>query len=153
MLANNHVLDWGEAGLVETLSTIEDAGIAIAGAGTSSQEAERPAVLASPAGGRVLVFSWACRSSGVPGGWAAGIERAGVNLLPHLSSATAQAVTEKVTKLMVPFRIRNFRLNRASREDAEWLTGVLDRECGKFGAGVRRTDAGELVLEWTGELG
>lgn len=33
VLANNHVLDWGHAGLVETLATLRGAGINTAGAG------------------------------------------------------------------------------------------------------------------------
>ncbi len=44
-LANNHVLDFGENGLLETLTTLECAGIAYAGAGRDLAEARRPALL------------------------------------------------------------------------------------------------------------
>jgi len=40
-LANNHVLDWGYEGLRETLDTLRDAGIAIAGAGRGLAGAAR----------------------------------------------------------------------------------------------------------------
>src|SRR5919106_2031359 len=41
-LANNHALDWGEGGLLETLECLRDAGLAIAGAGRSLAEASAP---------------------------------------------------------------------------------------------------------------
>ena len=43
-LANNHVLDWGYAGLAETLKTLRMAGIKMAGAGANIREARAPAV-------------------------------------------------------------------------------------------------------------
>ena len=45
VLANNHVLDWGRAGLVETLATLHRAKIATAGAGANLDAAHAPAVL------------------------------------------------------------------------------------------------------------
>lgn len=80
VLANNHVLDWGRPGLLETLETLEHLGIATAGAGRNRDEARRPAALATPAGGRVLVLAAAFGSSGVPEGWAAGPDTPGVFL-------------------------------------------------------------------------
>lgn len=44
-LANNHTLDFSEDGLVETVKTLQDRGIAFAGAATSEQDATKPAVL------------------------------------------------------------------------------------------------------------
>ncbi|MCX6377730.1 MAG: CapA family protein [Armatimonadetes bacterium] len=43
--ANNHALDCGRRGLVETLSVLDDAGIAHAGAGTNLEVAESPTFL------------------------------------------------------------------------------------------------------------
>lgn len=40
-LANNHVLDWGQAGLVETLQTLDEAGLRQAGAGRNRAEPPR----------------------------------------------------------------------------------------------------------------
>ena len=81
VLANNHVLDWGEAGLRETLEVLESAGIASVGAGRTAAEAAAASCHAVP-GGRLCVLAFAAQSSGVPSGWAARADRAGVNLLP-----------------------------------------------------------------------
>jgi poly-gamma-glutamate capsule biosynthesis protein CapA/YwtB (metallophosphatase superfamily) len=88
VLANNHVLDWGYAGLLETLDTLERAGIPSAGAGRDAAQAEAPAVLEVPGKGRVLVFAFGSVTSGVPREWAAGAKRPGVNLLADLSDRT-----------------------------------------------------------------
>lgn len=94
VLANNHVLDWGRDGLLETLVTVRSAGIRTAGAGQQSAEAAAPAVLPIAHGGRVLVYGLASTTSGIPRGWAATDSRAGVNLLPDLSAETAASVVE-----------------------------------------------------------
>ena len=44
-LANNHTLDFCEPGLLETVRTVRQAGVAFAGAGESKDEASQPAVL------------------------------------------------------------------------------------------------------------
>src|SRR5262249_19598935 len=44
-LANNHVLDYGYAGLEETLNTLTAAGLRTAGAGREIAEAQRPALI------------------------------------------------------------------------------------------------------------
>src|SRR5512134_679911 len=85
VLANNHVLDWGHAGLEETLDTLQRAGLRTAGAGRDEEDAAAPAVIEWAAGGRALVFAYAMQSAGVPPDWAAGPARAGVNLLADLS--------------------------------------------------------------------
>jgi poly-gamma-glutamate capsule biosynthesis protein CapA/YwtB (metallophosphatase superfamily) len=94
VLANNHVLDWGTDGLLETLATLQGVGIRTAGAGRTAAEATVPAVLPLPNGGRVLVFGAATTSCGVPRGWAAGVDKPGVNLLPNLSPGTAAQLAE-----------------------------------------------------------
>jgi poly-gamma-glutamate capsule biosynthesis protein CapA/YwtB (metallophosphatase superfamily) len=91
-LANNHVLDFGRAGLEETLSVLARAGLKAAGAGRNAAEASQPVAVPVPGGGRVLIFSCGDVSSGIPPGWAATATRPGVNLLPSLSDATADAV-------------------------------------------------------------
>jgi len=252
VLANNHVLDWGETGLLETLATIKAAGIATAGAGRNESEASAPAVLATSPASRVLIFAFACKSSGVSQAWLAGPDRPGVNLLPDLSPATARRIGGRVAAAkqggdvavasihwggnwgyvippaqqsfaralvdeagidivhghsshhpraieiyrnrlilygcgdfindyegitgyesfrddlvlmylpvvrtedgalarltMVPFQVRNFRLNRASWEDTVWLHSTLDRECRHFGSRVELDKAHPLRLEWS----
>jgi len=95
-LANNHVLDWGRAGLLETLDTLRGAGIAVAGAGRDAAEAEAPAVLPLGRGGRrgrILLFSLASVTSGVPPSWAATPERPGVALLEEGSRSRVAAAS------------------------------------------------------------
>lgn len=248
VLANNHVLDWGEAGLLETLDTLQAAGIATAGAGRNVEEASAPAILPLAGGGRVLIYAIGRASSGIPTEWAAGRDRPGVSFLGDTNLAevarlVARIVHEKqandiaicsihwgpnwgydihaadrhlahrlieagvdvvfghsshhpkaievfrgkvilygcgdflndyegignhgsyrsdlallyLARIdladgtlfnldMVPFQIRNFRLNRADRHESEGLQRTLDRECGRFGGRVRLNDEGSLVL-------
>lgn len=89
-LANNHVLDWGYAGLTETIRTLDAAGIARAGAGESTDEAAAPALLEVAGKGRVLVFSLGSSTSGIPAQWGTAGDRPGVYLVEDLSEAAAQ---------------------------------------------------------------
>ena len=73
-LANNHVLDWGRAGLGETLATLQELNIKVVGAGRNEQDAKAPAVL-NLAKARLLVFAFASPSSGVPLDWGGGRRR------------------------------------------------------------------------------
>jgi poly-gamma-glutamate capsule biosynthesis protein CapA/YwtB (metallophosphatase superfamily) len=95
VIANNHVLDWGVAGLLETLRVLDDAGVRAAGAGRDRSAARAPAVLRSSAG-RLLVFSYALPSAGVPRAWAAASSQPGVNLLEDVSDAQAERVVGAV---------------------------------------------------------
>ncbi|HEU0180506.1 MAG TPA: CapA family protein [Blastocatellia bacterium] len=97
-LANNHLLDWGDEGLKETLRTLDAASIAHAGAGRDAAEASSPAALDVAGKGRALVFSLGSPTSGVPSEWAATGGRPGVNLLEDLSGETARRVAERMLK-------------------------------------------------------
>jgi poly-gamma-glutamate capsule biosynthesis protein CapA/YwtB (metallophosphatase superfamily) len=252
VLANNHVLDWGEAGLIETLDTIKAAAIAVSGAGRNIAEATAPAALPVSAQNRVLVYACAFGDSGVPRAWLAGTNRPGVNLIPEALVETTRRVAAQIQSLrqagdvviasihwggnwgyeiprlhrqfahalideagfdlvhghsshhpkaievhhgrlilygcgdfitdyegikgyesfrddlvlmylpvlrakdgalqsltMVPFQLRKFRLNRATKADAEWLRHVLHRECRRFGGGVALDEVGSLHFEWS----
>lgn len=83
VLSNNHALDWGRAGLFETLRNLDRAGIASAGAGRNASEATRPVVLdsARESRGRVLVLGLGLTDSGIPKSWAATEDASGVHLL------------------------------------------------------------------------
>lgn len=101
ILANNHVLDWGREGLDETLRTIREAGVGVAGAGRTLTEATTPAVLPAPSGGldpagRLLLFGYGSPTAGVFPDWAAGPERSGVALLRELGMPGAEAVAEGI---------------------------------------------------------
>jgi poly-gamma-glutamate synthesis protein (capsule biosynthesis protein) len=95
-LANNHVLDWGYAGLSETLDTLKNANIQTAGAGRNIAEAGTPAVLPIAGGKRVLVFAFGLTSSGIPLNWAAGKNRPGVYLLPDLGAKSLRLIQRKI---------------------------------------------------------
>jgi poly-gamma-glutamate synthesis protein (capsule biosynthesis protein) len=95
-LANNHVLDWGRAGLIDTLAALDGLGIRHSGAGGNAAAAASPAVLARDDSNRILVFSVGCGSGGIPDDWAATSQRAGVNLLPDLSEATVLALCDQI---------------------------------------------------------
>ncbi|MGK9169574.1 CapA family protein [Inquilinus limosus] len=250
VLANNHVLDWGRPGLIETLDTIAASGIPAPGAGRGIAEATAPAILPLPERGRVLVYAAASADSGVPQSWLAGPDRPGVNLLTDLSADTARRIGAQLETAsqagdimivsihwggnwgygisrshrafahalideagidlvhghsshhpkaievhhgrlilygcgdfitdyegitgyeafrddlvlmylpvlaadgalqdltMVPFQLRQLRLNRAEPGDIGWLRGTLDRECRRFDGGVVQDDTGALHLEW-----
>jgi poly-gamma-glutamate synthesis protein (capsule biosynthesis protein) len=95
-LANNHVLDYGYAGLAETLVTLGLARIQTAGAGPRLDDARAPAVVPLANDARLLVFAFATETSGVPSIWAARESRPGVDLLPDLSVKTAAAVLGRI---------------------------------------------------------
>ena len=96
VLANNHVLDWGYRGLLETIETLERNGIGGAGAGRCLAEAQAPAAIEVPSGGRVLVFGFGAASSGIPTSWAASNDRPGVDLLEDLSDRTVAGIAERI---------------------------------------------------------
>ncbi|MFW6092873.1 MAG: CapA family protein [Pseudomonadota bacterium] len=96
VLANNHVLDWGVEGLLETLGSLEGALVDTTGAGRHRAAAARPAILPLPGGIRLLVFAYAMPSSGVPATWAATEDRPGVNLLRDASPRSVDRVAADV---------------------------------------------------------
>jgi poly-gamma-glutamate capsule biosynthesis protein CapA/YwtB (metallophosphatase superfamily) len=96
VLANNHVLDWENPGLLETLNNLAAAGIRTAGAGRDAARAEAPAIIEIASRRRVLVFAFGSMTSGIPSNWAAGDAKAGVNLLEDLSDRTAARIAARV---------------------------------------------------------
>jgi poly-gamma-glutamate synthesis protein (capsule biosynthesis protein) len=102
VLANNHVLDFGPAGLEETLDSLARAGLRVVGAGPDADEAYAPAAVPLEGGGRVLVFALGARCSGVPPEWAATERRPGVAYVPDLSARTADAMIRRVRRARRP---------------------------------------------------
>ena len=96
VLANNHVLDYGPVGLIETLETLGRAGFRTTGAGRTLADARRPAVVDLAHDRRVVVHGTGTPTSGIPPAWAATDDLAGVDLLSDLSDATAAAVAARV---------------------------------------------------------
>ncbi|UCH11772.1 MAG: CapA family protein [Fidelibacterota bacterium] len=250
-LANNHLLDWGKAGLRETLATLKQAGIQTAGAGHNLEATEAPAVVEVEGKGRILVFSYGTVSSGIPTGWRAGVNKPGVNLLADLSPAAMNRILTQVSAVkrpgdivvasihwghnwgyqiptrqrdfahrlineagvdivhghsshhvkgievyqdklilygcgdfitdyegisgheeyraelgimyfadlnpangqlvrlvLVPTRIKNFRIQRANREETQWLADMLNREGKELGTSVEEEEALTMMLKW-----
>ncbi|MFP4636716.1 MAG: CapA family protein [Nitriliruptoraceae bacterium] len=97
VLANNHVLDLGPAGLDETLATLAHTGLPSAGAGRGNDEAARPATIAVRGGRRrVQIHAAAMPSSGVPPEWAATPDAPGVN---YLADASPRRVEQLLTRI------------------------------------------------------
>jgi poly-gamma-glutamate synthesis protein (capsule biosynthesis protein) len=97
-LANNHVLDWGHDGLLETLRSLRKARVATAGAGCDLAEAEAPTILEVSGKGRVLISAAACISSGVPPDWAARHGQPGVNVIHDLSAESADRIAARIAR-------------------------------------------------------
>jgi poly-gamma-glutamate synthesis protein (capsule biosynthesis protein) len=254
-LANNHVLDWGFAGLKETLETLRKAKISGVGVGMNVNEVESPASIEIEGKGRVVIFAFGSPTSGVPLNWAASQKRPGVNLLRNFSDDAVQRIRKKVKEVkqerdivvvsihwggnwgyqvpqeeinfahqlideagvdmihghsshhvkgievyqdrpilygcgdflndyegiggyedyradlglmyfasmdpstgklvqlqMTPTQIKNFKVNRPSREDALWLANILNREGKRFGTRVKWDEGNRLTLYWDRKL-
>jgi poly-gamma-glutamate capsule biosynthesis protein CapA/YwtB (metallophosphatase superfamily) len=103
VLANNHVLDFGRRGLLETLDVLSAADLPKAGAGRSLREAQSPAIIPIPkTGGRVLVFAFGSPSSGIPYEWAATDNNPGVHVIPTLSDTAADELCRQVRQARQP---------------------------------------------------
>jgi len=98
-LANNHVLDWGYAGLTETLETLRRAEIKFIGAGENREEAESPVIAEMKGKGRVVVFAFGSPKSGIPPSWAASGKKPGVNLLREFSEDAVQRIRNQVQQV------------------------------------------------------
>jgi poly-gamma-glutamate synthesis protein (capsule biosynthesis protein) len=104
-LANNHVLDWMEDGLLETLKTIENDGILCAGAGKNKNEATRSAqvtvnVMDDEGKGTKIpvtinVIAVGFPSAGVPMSWRATHTNCGVNVEQDLTIETAKRIVKE----------------------------------------------------------
>lgn len=101
VLANNHVLDWGERGLLQTLNSLQNAGVKTAGAGLDEKDAGNPAMVDLPVQGRLLIFSMATTSSGVPRHWEAGV-KPGINLLQSFSKEAVFKIKQQIQSFRKP---------------------------------------------------
>jgi len=110
-LANNHVLDWGEVGLEETLDTLKAAGIFYAGAGRNEKEATRPVVFEVPqrparngnddvASAYVKVLAAGFPSAGVPESWRATSKQCGINFERVADKDVANKILSDLRKVL-----------------------------------------------------
>jgi poly-gamma-glutamate synthesis protein (capsule biosynthesis protein) len=102
VLANNHVLDWGEGGLLDTLRLLSQAGIATAGAGADRDSASAPALIPFSEHRRILIFAYGSHTAGVPPEWKAGLGHPGVNPLPSLSASAAERLIQSAGRMKRP---------------------------------------------------
>ncbi len=101
-LANNHLLDWGREGLLDSLDHLDRAGIRQAGGGRNVGQARAPAVLPLPGGRRLLVFSRGSPTAGVPGDWAAVPDESGIAFLSRLSDREADRLVQEIAVVRRP---------------------------------------------------
>ncbi|MGZ4638805.1 MAG: CapA family protein [Actinomycetes bacterium] len=101
-LANNHVLDFGQLGLAETLDALSGAGLRPVGAGRDVEAAWLPAAVPLPAGRRMLVYSFGTGTSGIAPRWSATGDRPGVAYLTELSKSRAVDVCERARQARRP---------------------------------------------------
>jgi poly-gamma-glutamate synthesis protein (capsule biosynthesis protein) len=99
VLANNHMLDWGITGLLDTIEMLDTTGIKHAGAGRSFREAEAPAILNGREGFRVIVYSLGSLSSGIPGEWSALENRPGINVMETQSDDPVSSLAKGIRKI------------------------------------------------------
>jgi poly-gamma-glutamate capsule biosynthesis protein CapA/YwtB (metallophosphatase superfamily) len=98
-LANNHTMDWGYTGLLETMETLARVNIRFTGVGNTREEARTtPAVFEIEGKGRVIVSALCTTSSGVPSGWAAQVNAPGVNLIRDFSDDTVRGLAEQFAR-------------------------------------------------------
>ncbi len=102
VLANNHVLDWERAGLLDTLKTLEHLRIKFSGAGRDLAEASTPAFFDIADKGKIIVFSFAVSTSGTPRTWSATADMPGVNFLTHISPLSTASIVEQISRVKRP---------------------------------------------------
>jgi poly-gamma-glutamate capsule biosynthesis protein CapA/YwtB (metallophosphatase superfamily) len=97
VLANNHVMDWGHGGLLETLDALRDS-CRTCGAGRSLTEARAPAIIDVGGAHRLLVFGCGSGSSGIPPQWSAAEDRPGVWRVDERDTSHANALAREAAR-------------------------------------------------------
>jgi poly-gamma-glutamate synthesis protein (capsule biosynthesis protein) len=101
-LANNHVMDFGRQGLIDTLNALSGAGVRAVGAGRNASEARRPAIIHVAEGRRVVIISCGLASSGIPSSWAATCDQPGINFISELSDTNADELARQASAAKKP---------------------------------------------------
>ena len=100
-LANNHTLDWGRAGLSETLRSLNGGGIPSVGAGGDLEGAARP-LKKEVRGTHVWIFGVGVTDSGIPSGWSATAQTSGLFLLEDYSGDSFERLQGKIRHYAKP---------------------------------------------------
>lgn len=101
-LANNHLLDWGTSGLLDTVAVLQEAKIQTAGAGRDRAAATAPAIFAVPGKARLVIHGVAMESSGVHPSQAAQPQKPGVGYLADLSGPSARQLVQRLESARQP---------------------------------------------------
>lgn len=120
VLANNHVLDYGRAGLDETIATLVEAGLKTTGAGDLQGQA-----------GAVWVRRFHHGLRGITG-YEEFRDDLVLMYFPHLDSNTGELIGLRMT----PLKIRKMQLIRPSAADRDWLQERLANVSRNFGCDV-----------------
>jgi poly-gamma-glutamate capsule biosynthesis protein CapA/YwtB (metallophosphatase superfamily) len=133
ILANNHVLDWGYGGLVETLDVLQQAGIKSVGAGKDLRKTETAELFDIVGKGRLVVLAYGSKSSGIPASWSPTEKSPGVNLLPDFSDNTILQIKKVVEGIKQPGDVVLFSIHWGGnwgyvipREDREFAHRLID---------------------------
>lgn len=94
-LANNHILDYGVEGLLDTIATLDRAGVAHLGAGRTAEEAHAPALI-TVNGLRIAFLGYVNTPNDGRTGWVAESMRAGPTT-PGVAWGTPEAVRRDVS--------------------------------------------------------
>lgn len=92
-LANNHILDYSEEGLIETLQVLQNAGIQSAGAGMNEEEAGRPSFIEKN-NFRVGLLGFTDNEPA----WSAGLNKSGINYIDISVKKHRQKALEAIEK-------------------------------------------------------
>ena len=93
-LANNHILDFLEEGLIETIQTLKKAGIEYVGAGRNGKEASRPAILHRN-NIRIGILGFTDNEPA----WKAGVSRTGINYINISSEDDRKSALQSIEQL------------------------------------------------------
>jgi poly-gamma-glutamate synthesis protein (capsule biosynthesis protein) len=99
VLANNHMLDWGIPGLLDTMKALDNAGIKHAGAGRNLREAQEPAILPAGEDSRVIVFSLGWTSSGIPTAWSAEEDGPGLYVIETQRNDPIRTLAQQIDRI------------------------------------------------------
>lgn len=93
-LANNHILDFSEEGLVETIEALNEAGVLHTGAGMNVMEAEKPVML-TVKNNKLGILGFTDNEPG----WKAGSDWCGVNYIDIWSKEDCEKTLATIAKL------------------------------------------------------
>lgn len=93
-LANNHILDFSEQGLIETIQTLKNAGIKYVGAGINDKEASKPVILT-----RNNIITGILGFTDNEPTWKAGTSRSGINYINVSSEDDRKRVLLSIEQL------------------------------------------------------